>query len=69
MGEARPLFKVDRNVDWQARCVKGEERLAACKKELADLEQRVAAAERNSRRFHALLLAERIRKLPARRNP
>lgn len=61
---ARPLFKVDRNVDWQARCLKAEARLAETLRENDALETELAAAHRNVHRFHALLIAERIRKTP-----
>ncbi len=77
MGTARPLHKVDRTVDWEARCRMLEVRDADRAKLLAKVqaELRVACraadrerqlrldAERNTGRFHALLLAERIRKV------
>jgi hypothetical protein len=52
---ARPLFKVDR-----------DRRITDLKAEVERERALRLEAERNANRFHALLIAERIRSLPAR---
>lgn len=59
MGTARPLFKVDHAMSDAQKIARLERRLKV--ERGLRLE-----AERNALRFHALLLAERIKHLPAR---
>lgn len=55
---ARPLFKVDR-----------DRTITDLKSELAAERRLRLEAEKNARRFHALLLQARVAALPARRTP
>ena len=62
---ARPLYKVDHSVSDADRIANLERRLATEHERRIAAEQSVREAERNASKFHALLLAERIKHLPA----
>lgn len=64
---ARPLYKVNNSVSPADRIANLERRLLTENEKRLAAEARARAAEKNAARFHALLLAERIKHLPERK--